>query len=306
MKKLLTVATRAGRLAVVQTGTVCDALKRFFPELEIVAKPIATSGDRDRRTTLWELKETGCFTSQLEDAVLGGEADFAVHSLKDLPAREREGLTVAAVLDRKFPEDCLVVRGRVDSLDELPKGAKIGTSSLRRLVQMKRLRPDVQCVPIRGNVPTRLGKLDNGDYDALVLARAGLERLDLAERISVVFDPTDFIPAPGQGALAAQVRVDDRETGEIISRINDGSANEATSAERAIFAALNCGCHAPAGAFAAVLGRELSVWAFLAEPDGAGFVKEKVCCDAAEFSAEGTARRILGACGGRNKDYSGA
>ncbi|MCJ7728321.1 MAG: hydroxymethylbilane synthase, partial [Sedimentisphaerales bacterium] len=159
--------------------------------------------------TLWELKSTGFFTSRLEDALLAKQADLAVHSFKDLPTEQREELTVAAVLDRRYPEDCLVSAAPIKSVTELPKGAKAGTSSLRRTVQLKRLREDLECVPIRGNVTTRLKKLEQGDFDAIVLARAGLERLNLADKISIIFDPTQFIPAPAQGALAVEVRADD-------------------------------------------------------------------------------------------------
>lgn len=201
MKKTLTIATRTGSLAIVQTKIVVAAIQKLFPALDIRIKKIASQGDKDRRTTLWELKETGFFTSLLEDALLAGQADAAVHSFKDLPTAIRKGLTIEAVLERKFPEDCLVTASLIKSLDELPKEAIIGTSSLRRTVQLKRLRSDLRCVPIRGNVTTRLKKLEQGDFDAIVLARAGLERLGLADKISIIFDPTKFIPSPAQVLL---------------------------------------------------------------------------------------------------------
>jgi hydroxymethylbilane synthase len=271
MKTKLVVATRTGTLAVTQTQIVVSAIQKLYPELETSVKKIASHGDKDRKTTLWELKDTGFFTSLLEDALLSKEADIAVHSFKDLPTTIREGLTIAAVLERKFPEDCLVTASPIKSLDELPKEALVGTSSLRRTVQLKRLRNDLKCVPIRGNVPTRLKKLEQGDFDAIILARAGLERLGLADKISVIFDPTKFIPSPAQGALAVEVRADDAETKEIVSKLDEKDARITTTAEREVFSALGCGCHAPAGVFAQISGDQITIWACLSEPDGSNF-----------------------------------
>jgi len=188
MTDVLTVATRAGGLAVAQTEIVVSALKEIYPALQIKIKKITTSGDRDRRTALWNLKSTGFFTSQVEDALPDGEADFAVHSFKDLPTHRREGLTITAVCERQFAEDCLIAAApagnKQGSLDELRKRATIGTSSLRRAVQIRRLRSDLEPVPIRGNVLTRIRRLEEGRFDAIILARAGMERLGLSEAIS--------------------------------------------------------------------------------------------------------------------------
>jgi hydroxymethylbilane synthase len=271
MKKVLTIATRAGALAIAQTTIVESALKRRYPNLEVKIKKVAAAGDKDKSTILWELKSTGFFTSKLEDTLLNRQADIAVHSFKDLPTAEREGLMIVAVFDRKFPEDCLVSAKRINTLDQLSKGAKVGTSSLRRLVQLKRIRPDLVCVPIRGNVTTRLRKLEQGDFDAIVLARAGLERLGLGRRISIVFDPAEFIPAPAQGALAVQIRADDTETKEIVSKLDDKDVRITTTAERIVFSALQCGCHAPAGAFATITADKISISAFLSDSEGQNF-----------------------------------
>jgi len=271
MKKTLIIATRTGSLALVQTQIVVSALQKLYPDIKIRIKKIASQGDKDRRTTLWELKETGFFTSLLEDALLAKDADIAVHSFKDLPTSIREGLTIAAVLDRKFPEDCLVTASLIKSLDELPKEAIVGTSSLRRTVQLKRLRSDLQCVPIRGNVPTRLKKLEQGDFDAIVLARAGLERLGLGDKASIIFDPTKFIPSPAQGALAVEIRAADTETKEIVSKLDDKDASITTTAERQVFSALGCGCHAPAGVFAQIDGSKITISACFSDPDGQNF-----------------------------------
>ncbi|MGA2071566.1 MAG: hydroxymethylbilane synthase [Sedimentisphaerales bacterium] len=271
MKKKLIVATRSGSLAIAQTQIVVAAIQKLYPDLDIRVKKIASQGDKDRRTTLWELKSTGFFTSLLEDALLAKDADIAVHSFKDLPTTIREGLTIAAVLDRKFPEDCLVTASPIKTIYELPNEALVGTSSLRRTVQLKRLRNDLQCVPIRGNVPTRLKKLEQGDFDAIVLARAGLERLGLADIISIIFDPTKFIPSPAQGALAVEVRADDAETKEIVSKLDDKDYRITTTAERQVFSALGCGCHAPAGVFAQLSGDQITISACFSDPDGSNF-----------------------------------
>ncbi|MFH1370526.1 MAG: hydroxymethylbilane synthase [Planctomycetota bacterium] len=295
MKKTLIVASRGGALAIAQTEIVISLLQKNYPDIDIRIKKTASEGDKDRRTTLWELKSTGFFTSRLEDTLMNGQADAAVHSFKDLPTAIREGLSIGAVLDRKFPEDCLVLAKPVKSIDELPNASKIGTSSLRRAVQLKRLREDLQCVAIRGNVNTRLRKLEQGDFDAIVLARAGLERLGLADRISIVFDPTQFISAPAQGAIAVQVRCDDAETKEIVSKLDDKDTRITTTAERLVFAALGCGCHAPAGAFAKISDNQITISACLSDPEGHNFVQSTLTGPVADYKtlAETLAAKLL-------------
>jgi len=283
MKKSLIVATRGGDLAVAQTKIVVSLLQKNYPGIDISLKKIVSEGDKDRKTTLWELKSTGFFTTQLEDALLAGQADMAVHSFKDLPTAIREGLTIGAILERRFAEDCLVSAKPIKTIDELPKGAKVGTSSLRRAVQLKRLREDLQCVPIRGNVTTRLKKLERGDFDAIVLARAGLERLNLAEKISIVFDPAKFIPSPAQGALAVEIRGGDSETKEIVSSIDDQDARITTTAERLVFAALGCGCHAPAGVFARLVDDQITISGCFSEPEGSNFVQSTISGPVTEY-----------------------
>ncbi|MEN6336308.1 MAG: hydroxymethylbilane synthase, partial [Phycisphaerales bacterium] len=246
----LTVATRRGELAIAQTRLVIAALQARHSGIEIRVKEITSAGDRDRKTALWDLKDTGFFTSQLEDALLAGEADLAVHSFKDLPTHERKGLAITAICDRKWPEDCLLAKHPVGSLLELPKSAKVGTSSLRRAAQLRRVRPDLELVALRGNVQTRINKLRSTDLDAIILARAGLERLGLADAISMIFDPKEFIPAPAQGSLAIQTRSDDERVVEIVRSIDDGLSRALALAERQVLATMQCGCHAPVGAYA--------------------------------------------------------
>jgi hydroxymethylbilane synthase len=274
-------------------------LEREHPDIQIKIRKVTSRGDRDRRTALWNLKSTGFFTSQVEDALLAGEADFAVHSFKDLPTAQREGLAVGAVFDRNFVEDCLVSASQVESIEQLPEGAKVGTSSLRRAAQLKRLRADLQPTPIRGNVQTRLNKLDSAEFDAVVLARAGLERLGLGQRISLVFDPSQFIPAPAQGALAVQTRSDDERLRKQVSAIDDANARLITSAERQVLTTMQCGCRAPVGAFAKIIGDDIEICAFISDLQGKNFIRRQLTGPAEDAGrlAEQIANELLSAGG---------
>jgi hydroxymethylbilane synthase len=273
--KVLTVVTRRGELALTQTRTVITALQEKYAGLEVRVKEVISAGDLDRRTALWDLKDTGFFTSQLEDALLAGAADFAVHSFKDLPTQERNGLAVTAIYNRQWPEDCLLAKRPVGSLDELPQAARVGTSSLRRAAQLRHLRPDLDLVPLRGNVQTRIRKLQTPDLDAIILARAGLERLGLAKMISIVFDPKQFVPAPAQGALAIQTRSDDKETVGIIQSLDDPSGRALVLAERQVLVTLKCGCHAPVGAYAERSGAAMEIHAFIADVEGRNIIRKQ-------------------------------
>ncbi|MBW8040703.1 MAG: hydroxymethylbilane synthase [Planctomycetes bacterium] len=297
--KTLTCATRGGELAIAQTQTVCSMLKKIHPGLQIDIKTITTTGDQDRRTALWTLKDTGFFTSQLEDALLAQQADFAVHSFKDLPTEYQKGLTIAAVCRRQFPQDSVIAAGPVTSIDQLPSDAKIGTSSLRRAAQLRYLRPDLHPADIRGNVLTRIKRLEEGKFDAIVLARAGLERLNLSDKISFCFDPAQFIPAPAQGALAIQTRADDTDTCNLIAAIDDQDNRTTTSAERRILTTMHCGCHAPVGAYAQIDGNEIEITAFISNVDGTNFIRRQITGPAvdAETLAEKIANDLLTAGG---------
>ncbi|MBN1362413.1 MAG: hydroxymethylbilane synthase [Sedimentisphaerales bacterium] len=300
----LKVVTRRGALALAQTQMVIAAVKAQHPDVDIEVEEVTSEGDRDRRTVLWNLKDTGFFTSRLEEILVAGEADFAVHSFKDLPTRQREGLTVGAVYDRRFPQDCLLARRPVASLDELGVGAKIGTSSLRRVAQLRHLRKNLVPVPVRGNVQTRIRKLQEGDLDAIVLARAGLERLGLTGLISFAFDPYQFVPAPAQGALAIQTRVADTRTNEMLSSIDDPEARAITEAERQVLVGLRCGCHAPVGAYAECAGNTLTLEAFIADPSGTELLRARATgpvSSACEIGEE-AAQKLLKAGGRRILD----
>ncbi len=316
MRKLLTVATRGGRLAIAQTGIVISALKKIHPDIQIETKKITTRGDRDRRTVLWNLRDTGFFSSQVADALLAGKADFAVHSFKDLPTRPREGLTIAAVCERQFAEDCLIAAApasdKQGSIDQLPASAKIGTSSLRRAAQLKHLREDLEPTSIRGNVLTRVRRLEacpecnrrEGKFDAIILARAGIERLGLAKKISFCFDTEQFIPAPAQGALAVQTRTDDIVTTRLVAALNDKKASTITFAERQVLTTMQCGCHAPVGAFARIDGDDMEITAFISDLQGKNFIKRKITGPTrdAESLAEKIAKDLLHAGGAKILD----
>ena len=299
MAKLLTVATRGRQLAVAQTKIVAGALKRIYPDVDIKIKKITTAGDRDRRTALWNLKTTGFFTSQVEDALLAGEADIAVHSFKDLPTRPQAGLTIAAVCDRQFAEDCLISANSISSIDQLLRSAKIGTSSLRRIAQIKHLRPDLNPEPLRGNVLTRIRRLQEGKFDVIILARAGVERLGLGEKISFCFDPGQFIPAPAQGALAVQTRTDDAATSKLVAAIDDKKTRTVTFAERNVLTTMGCGCHAPVGVFAKIDGEVMIIDAFISDLEGKNFICCRLPGPAAEADklAKKIAKELLSAGG---------
>ena len=292
---VLTVATRGGELALAQAEIVADALRRIYPDIEVKIKKVTTKGDQDRRTVLWDLKTSGFFTSRVEDVLLAAQADLAVHSFKDLPTRPREGLSITAVCDRQFAEDCLVAREPVSSIEQLPASAKIGTSSLRRAVQLRRLRKGLEPVPIRGNVQTRIRKLDKGDsfgsaqdrFDAVILARAGVERIGLGEKISFCFDPRQFIPAPAQGALAIQTRSDDAETSRLVAAIDDAKFRTITFAERQVLVTMQCGCRAPVGAFAEITGEDIKICAFISDLQGKNFIRREIAGPAGEAQALG-------------------
>jgi hydroxymethylbilane synthase len=276
MRKVFTVATRGGELAIAQTQIVIGSLKRIYPDIQFKIIKVTTGGDHDRRTALWNLKDSGFFTSQLENALLAGKADIAVHSFKDLPTRQQDGLTIAAVCDRQFVEDCLVTAVPVSSLEQIPHSAKIGTSSLRRAAQIRYLRADLKPTSVRGNVQTRLKLLDAGKVDGVILARAGIERLGLGQRICFCFDPAQFIPAPAQGALAVQTRGDDVATNKLVAAINDNNARMTSFAERQVLATMQCGCHAPVGAYAKITGSDIEIHAFISDVEGKNFIKRQI------------------------------
>jgi hydroxymethylbilane synthase len=290
MMNVLTVATRGGCLAIAQTRLIISALKRVYPDIQIKIKKITTKGDRDKRTALWDLKKSSFFTSQVEDALLYGQADFAVHSFKDLPTHQRKGLVISAVCERAFAEDCLIANVPVSSIHQLSSSVKIGTSSLRRAAQIKHLRADLATIPIRGNVSTRIRLLQQGKFDAIILARAGVERLGLSNEISLCFNPQQFIPAPAQGAIAVQTRTDDPITTKLIAATDDKNIRTITFAERQVLVTMQCGCHAPVGAFAKIAGSNMEICAFISDLEAKNFISRRLAGSTSD--ADNLAKKI--------------
>ncbi len=270
-------ATRGSKLALAQTHLAAEALRKAHPGLVIAIQPVQTAGDQQGDVPLWKLEGVGFFTSRLEQELLAGRADFAVHSLKDLPAEMPEGLVIGAVLQRFYPEDVMVCRRPVRGLEEVANGARVGTSSVRRTAQLLHLRPDLVIEPIRGNVETRLNKLADGDYDAVVLARAGLERLGNRHWQGFCFDVWEFLPAPGQGAIAIQARSDDPEMIDLLGSVHHERTGLEAGAERRVLARLHPGCHGPVGAYAEIKEGKIRIAAFVADPSGHPFLREEIC-----------------------------
>jgi hydroxymethylbilane synthase len=245
----LTFATRPSALARWQTQHVIQLLQAAWPGLECDEHVIATTGDRIIDRPLPEIGGKGLFTSELENALLAGEVHAAVHSLKDLPVEDSAGIVVAAIPERESAFDVLIsTEGK--TLSNLPEGARVGTCSLRRTAQVLALRPDLNIIPLRGNVDTRVRKVLDGEYDAIILAYAGVARLGLQAHITETLPLNVMLPAPGQGALAVQCRADDLETIQYLSAIHDPITSASVRAERAFLGALGGGCSLPVGAFA--------------------------------------------------------
>lgn len=269
----LRLGTRGSPLAMCQAGLVAEALGKQSPGLEVRFIPIKTSGDKLLDSPLAQAGGKGLFVKEIEEALLDSRIDLAVHSMKDLPAELPPGLRVGAVMRREDPCDALIARNGL-RFAELPAGARIGTSSLRRQVQLLHHRPDLQIVPLRGNVETRLKKLDTLNLDAVVLAVAGLIRLGLQHRITERLHPELSLPAIGQGALAIEIREDDPRVSPIVGSIDHRETRLATAAERAFLRRLGGSCVTPVAAFGQIEGDSLVLTGMVASLDGKRMVKE--------------------------------
>jgi hydroxymethylbilane synthase len=266
------VGSRTSRLAAWQTDHVIASLEAAWPGIRCERVPIRTLGDRVTDVPLPRIGDRGLFTKDIEDGLRDGAIDLAVHSLKDLPTEMAAGLALGAVLAREDPRDALVAPGGA-TLATLPAGARVGTSSIRRRAQVLARRPDLRMVDIRGNVPTRLEKVASGGYDATILAVAGLKRLGLESAASEVLEPEIMLPAPGQGALAVQVRAADPRVEALVARLDDRESRLATGCERGVLEALHGGCQAPVGTWSAWSGETLHVRAIVASFDGSTLVR---------------------------------
>ncbi|MCF7954784.1 MAG: hydroxymethylbilane synthase [Phycisphaerae bacterium] len=289
------IATRASKLATTQSGHVRDMIKSICPDAEITFIHVSTKGDRDNTDFLHKVNSVGFFTSEVENALLQNEADIAVHSLKDLPTTITKGLTIAAIPPREKVCDAMVAGVNINSINDLPHGAKVGTSSLRRIAQLKHLRSDLNCQPLRGNVETRVNKVKSGEYDAIIIAQAGLNRLSMSDNISVVLTVEEFVPAPGQGALAIQTRSDDKELLELLSAIDNKEARITTTIERSILAKLHGGCSIPLGVYSQVVNDEISLIAVISNVDATKYVRKTAKCGVSDIEeiAEKIAAELL-------------
>jgi hydroxymethylbilane synthase len=263
----LIFATRRSALARWQTARVIRLLGEAHAGLAWQEQIITTTGDRVLDRPLPEFGGKGLFTAELEDALLSGKVDTAVHSLKDLPVEETPGLVVAAIPEREAAQDVLVTADG-QKLSDLPEGARVGTCSIRRIAQLLARRPDLTILPVRGNVDSRVRKVMDGEYDAVVLAHAGLRRLALESHISEIFPLDVMLPAPGQGALAVQCRADDEETLNLLAAIHEPFVAAAVHAERAFLASLGGGCSLPVAAFAQKNNGTIILTGAVISPDG--------------------------------------
>jgi hydroxymethylbilane synthase len=260
-------ATRRSALALVQCRAFVAALVDLAPGLAVSELQVVTTGDRITDRALAEVGGKGLFVKEIEEALLEGRADFAVHSMKDVPGVLPDRLVIACVPVREDPRDVLVAP-RQGTVDALPRGARVGTSSLRRMVSLKARRPDLDVVPVRGNVDTRLRKVDAGEFDAIILARAGLVRLGLEGRATETLGTDLSLPAAGQGALGIECRADDAETVGLLRRAHHHDTAICVAAERGVLVAVGGDCKTPLGIHAERLGGSIRLRAFVAQPDG--------------------------------------
>jgi len=288
--RTIIVGSRQSALAMTQTGQTIERLRAICKEAGLdygfEVKPIVTRGDRILDVTLSKVGGKGLFVKEIEQALMDGEIDFAVHSMKDMPFELPEGLAIGAVPPREDPRDALISRHGC-SLADLPGGARVGTSSLRRGAQLAAVRPDLRIESLRGNIDTRLKKLEAGGFDAIVLAAAGLRRMGWGDRITALLDPRECLPAVGQGALAIECRENDAAVRGLLARLNDPRTERAVRAERRLLGLLNGGCQVPIGAYAeaesGAEGAKVRLTAMVASPDGKTLLRsEAVAADPLE------------------------
>ncbi|WP_432696904.1 hydroxymethylbilane synthase [Marinobacterium sp. YM272] len=298
MSRTIRIATRRSLLALWQAEYVKAELERIHPGIQVELNKIESKGDKILDTPLAKIGGKGLFVKELENAMLDGEADIAVHSMKDVPMEFPQGLGLAVICPRENPTDAFVSNS-YNHLDELPQGAVVGTSSLRREVQIRERRPDLQVKFLRGNVQTRLGKLDNGDYDAIILATAGLMRLKLNERIRYEIPAEESLPAGGQGAVGIECRSDDQELIELIQPLHHTETAYRVLAERAMNRRLEGGCQVPIGCYATLNDDISEIWlrGLVGRPDGTLVLRDEIRgpVDQAEQLGITLAERLLDA-----------
>lgn len=286
-KRIVRIATRNSPLAVWQAEFVKAELMALHSDIEVELIGMKTQGDIILDTPLAKVGGKGLFVKELEQGMLDGRADIAVHSMKDVPVEFPEGLHLPVICEREDPHDAFV-SNHYDSIDDLPHGAKLGTSSLRRECQARTRRPDLEVLPLRGNVNTRLRKLDEGQFDAIILAMAGLKRLGFDERIRSAMTPEQSLPAIGQGALGIETRIDDEEMNALIAPLHDPQTAITVSAERALNRRLAGGCQVPIAGYAMLEGDEVWLRGLVGSPDGTNTLFAELRGPASEAEAIGT------------------
>ena len=275
MRSTIRIATRKSPLALWQAHFVQSRLQQLYPQLRVELLPMSTKGDKILDSPLAKVGGKGLFVKELEQAILAGDADIAVHSMKDVPVEFPEGLGLTIICERDDPRDAFVSTGFA-SIAELPAGSRVGTSSLRRQCQLRAQRPDLQVIDLRGNVNSRLAKLDAGEYDAILLAAAGLKRLGLHERISALLPAELSLPANGQGAVGIECRLDDNELLSLLAPLEHPQTRQRVLAERAMNRALQGGCQVPIGAYAELEGDTLWLRGLVGLPDGSRILRAEL------------------------------
>ncbi|MES9973548.1 hydroxymethylbilane synthase [Candidatus Thiodiazotropha sp. LNASS1] len=294
MSQTITIATRKSPLAMWQAEHVAAELKRVHPDIRVELMGMTTQGDKILDTPLAKIGGKGLFIKELEQGLISGEADIAVHSMKDVPVELPPGLHLPVIMQREDPRDAFV-SNRYQSIDQLPQGACVGTSSLRRQCQLAEVRPDLVINSLRGNVNTRLRKLDDGEYDAIILAAAGLKRLGFEDRITALIGPEQSLPAIGQGAVGIECRVDDPRVNDLITQLHHAETAYCVGAERAMNQRLNGGCQVPIAGYAMLESGNLWLRGLVGEPDGSRIIRGEVEGKTQEARAmgEGLADRLL-------------
>ncbi|MEW7974820.1 MAG: hydroxymethylbilane synthase [Candidatus Thiodiazotropha endolucinida] len=294
MSQTITIATRKSPLAMWQAEHVAAELKRVHPDIRVELMGMTTQGDKILDTPLAKIGGKGLFIKELEQGLISGEADIAVHSMKDVPVELPSGLHLPVIMQREDPRDAFV-SNRYQSIDQLPQGACVGTSSLRRQCQLAEVRPDLVIKSLRGNVNTRLRKLDDEEYDAIILAAAGLKRLGFEDRITALIGPEQSLPAIGQGAVGIECRVDDPRVNDLITPLHHAETAYCVGAERAMNQRLNGGCQVPIAGYAMLESGNLWLRGLVGEPDGSRIIRGEVEGKTQEAYAmgEGLADRLL-------------
>lgn len=272
----IVVGSRGSKLALTQSNWVINNLKKYNSDIEFELKVIKTKGDKVLDVALDKIGDKGLFVKEIEEALLNSEIDLAIHSFKDMPSSIPVGLKFSGIPKREDYRDCLILRDGISDLNEIPIGGKIGSGSKRRKYQLLKLRPDIEVVPIRGNIDTRIRKIKEMNLDGIILAAAGVKRIRLEEKISYYFEKDEMLPAPAQGALALQIRANDEFVEKIISTIIDKNSEIEVKAERAFLKAVNGSCHIPIGALCSIENENITLNGLFGSEDGDCLIRKSI------------------------------